>query len=31
MPIGNLGTLNCILLYEGPTITTIDTHPELFI
>ena len=31
MPTKDTGTSSCILLYEGPTIPTIDTHPELFI
>lgn len=30
-PTSNIDSSELILLYEGPTIPTIDTHPELFI
>lgn len=31
MPVGPNGPIGCILLYEGPTIPTQASNPELFL
>ena len=31
LPTGDITFIELTLLYEGPTIPTIDTHPEFFI